>query len=91
MGGKTDTALIGPVAAPDLHVMTYNIRRRFPTLRRGSPDHGGTRKVLVRRLLAAEQPTLLGVQEARADQVDVVADTLGSHYRWVGYGRGASG
>ena len=87
----TDGALIGPVNAPDLHVMTFNIRRRFPPFRPGSPDHWGTRKQLVRRLLAAEQPTLLGVQEALADQVDFVGDTLGSHYRWVGHGRSASG
>ena len=87
----TDDALIGPVTAPDVHVMTYNIRRRFPPMRPRSPDHWSTRKHLVRRLLAAEQPTLLGVQEALADQVDFVADTLGSHYRWVGHGRSASG
>jgi endonuclease/exonuclease/phosphatase family metal-dependent hydrolase len=87
----TDGALIGPVTAPDLHVMTYNIRRRFPPLRPGSPDRWATRKQLVRRLLTAEQPTLLGVQEALADQVDFVSDTLGSHYRWVGHGRSASG
>ncbi|HSP53770.1 MAG TPA: endonuclease/exonuclease/phosphatase family protein [Cryobacterium sp.] len=87
----TDGALIGPVTAPDLHVMTYNIRRRFPPFRPGSPDHWGTRKLLVSRILAAEQPTLLGVQEALADQVDFVADTLGSRYRWVGHGRNAAG
>ena len=87
----TDGALIGPVTAPDLHVMTYNIRRRFPPLRPGSPDRWGTRKELVSRILAAEQPTLLGVQEALADQVEFVADTLGSQYRWVGHGRSASG
>ena len=29
-GHMTDAALIGPVAPPDLHVMTYNIRRRAP-------------------------------------------------------------
>ncbi|TFB48717.1 endonuclease/exonuclease/phosphatase family protein [Cryobacterium tagatosivorans] len=87
----TDAALIGPVDAPDLHVMSYNIRRRFPHLRPGSPDRWATRKRLVRRILAAEQPTLLGVQEALADQAEFVADALGPHYRWVGHGRKASG
>ena len=87
----TDGALIGPVPAPYLHVMTYNIRRRFPPLRPGSPDRWGDRKQLVRRLLDAEQPTLIGVQEALAEQVDFVADAQGSHYRWVGHGRSASG
>lgn len=87
----TDAALIGPVTAPDLHVMTYNIRRRSRNLLPGSPDRWATRKPLVRRILAAEQPTLLGVQEGLADQVDFVADALGPHYQWVGHGRYASG
>jgi len=87
----TDAALIGPVTAPDLHVMTYNIRRRFPHLRSGNPDQWATRKQLIRRILAAEQPTLLCVQEALADQVEFVADALGPRYRWVGLGRNPSG
>jgi len=87
----TDAALIGPVTAPDLHVMTYNIRRRVPHLRSGNPDQWATRKQLVRRILAAEQPTLLCVQEALADQVAFVADALGPRYRWVGLGRNPSG
>ena len=91
VGRMTDAALIGAVAAPDLHVMTYNIRRRMRTLRPDSPDRWDTRKPLMRRLLAAEQPTLLGVQEALLDQADFVADALGPHYRWVGHGRHAAG
>jgi endonuclease/exonuclease/phosphatase family metal-dependent hydrolase len=87
----TDAALIGPVAAPDLHVMTYNIRRRLPHLLPRSPDRWGNRKWLLRRILAAEQPTILGVQEALADQVAFVAEALGPQYRWVGRGRNASG
>lgn len=87
----TDVALIGPVAAPDLHVMSFNIRRRFPYLRPGSPDRWSTRKPVLQRILAAEQPTLLGVQEALADQAAFVADALGPRYRWVGRGRNANG
>jgi endonuclease/exonuclease/phosphatase family metal-dependent hydrolase len=87
----TDAALIGPVAAPDLHVMTFNIRRRVSNLRRDSPDRWATRKGLVQRILAAEQPTLLGVQEALTDQVQVIADALGPNYRRVGRGRNPSG
>jgi endonuclease/exonuclease/phosphatase family metal-dependent hydrolase len=87
----TDSPLIGLVTAPDLHVMTFNIRRRFHSLRPDSPDRWETRRPLVRRILAAEQPTLLGVQEALADQVEVVADGLGPHYRWVGHGRDPAG
>lgn len=87
----TDVALIGPVAAPELHVMTFNIRRRFAHLLPGNPDRWETRKPLVGRILAAEQPTLLGLQEALAEQVDWVAEVLGEHYRGVGWGRNADG
>jgi endonuclease/exonuclease/phosphatase family metal-dependent hydrolase len=87
----TDAALIGPVPAPELHVMTYNIRRRLPHVTPVSPDRWSTRGPLVRRILAAEQPTIVGVQEALADQVDDVADALGSRYRWIGFGRNPSG
>ncbi len=87
----TDAALIGPLAAPDLHVMTYNIRRRIPHLRPGNPDRWTSRKHLIERILLAEQPTLLGVQEALADQQDFVAGALGQHYRSVGVGRNPSG
>lgn len=87
----TDAALIGPVTAPDLHVMTYNIRRRIPHLRTGNPDQWSARKHLISRILSAEQPTLLGVQEALADQQRFVAEALGSHYRSIGAGRNASG
>jgi endonuclease/exonuclease/phosphatase family metal-dependent hydrolase len=87
----TDAALIGPVAAPDVHVMSFNIRRRVPGTRPSSPDRWATRRSLVKRILAAEQPTILGVQETLADQVHVIAEGLGSHYRWVGVGRDPSG
>lgn len=87
----TDGALIGPVAAPDLHVMTFNIRRRVSNVRPGSPDRWAARKDLVRRILAAEQPTLLGVQEALTDQVRFIASALGSRYRRIGRGRNPSG
>ncbi|WP_159601802.1 endonuclease/exonuclease/phosphatase family protein [Agromyces humi] len=87
----TDAALIGSVAPPDLHVMTYNIRRRLPHVMPGSPDRWSARRPLVRRILAAEQPTILGLQEALADQVDDVAHALGPRYRWIGNGRNPSG
>lgn len=87
----TDGALIGPVVAPELHVMTFNIRRRVPRSRAGGADDWATRRRLVHRLLAAEQPTLLGVQEALSDQVETVAEALGDRYRWVGTGRDPSG
>lgn len=83
--------LIGRVPAPELHVMTYNIRRQLPTWRRGSPDRWSTRAPLLRRLLAAEQPTLLGVQEALPAQAEFVAAALGDGVQSVGRGREAGG
>ncbi len=85
-----DTPLIGPVAPPDLHVMTYNIRRRMPTLMRHSPDRWDRRRVLIERLLQSEQPAVLGLQEALPDQAGFVRHALGASYRSVGYGRNAN-
>lgn len=83
--------MIGPVAAPGLHVMTYNIRRRMPHVERGSVDHWSRRRPLLERVLRAEQPSLIGVQEALAHQERFITDTLGPDYRAVGYGRNANG
>ncbi|MCU1544568.1 MAG: hypothetical protein JWM50_2433 [Microbacteriaceae bacterium] len=84
-----DVPLIGAAVAPDLHVMTYNIRRRIPHLDPRSPDVWAHRKFLLRRMLAAECPTLLGIQEGLLDQVLFVAQCLGPSYRWIGQGRNA--
>lgn len=86
----TDTALIGPVTAPDLHVMSYNIRRRLPHLNPRSPDRWVHRQPLLKRLLEAEQPALFGVQEALFDQAGFVRQALGEHYRSIGRGREAN-
>jgi len=81
------SSLIGPVEAPGLHVMTYNIRRRLPKLLPRNPDQWTHRQPLMRRLLAAEQPALLGVQEALFTQARFVRQALGEHYRSIGFGR----
>jgi endonuclease/exonuclease/phosphatase family metal-dependent hydrolase len=86
----TDTPLIGPVAPPDFHVMTYNIRRRMTRLMPHSPDRWDRRRTLIRRLLETEQPCILGVQEALPDQAGFVRHALGESYRSVGYGRNAN-
>jgi endonuclease/exonuclease/phosphatase family metal-dependent hydrolase len=86
----TDTALIGPVEAPGLHVMSYNIRRRLPHLMPHSPDRWSRRRPLLRRLLRTEQPALLGVQEALVDQAQSLRKALGEHYRLIGHGREAN-
>ena len=74
----TDSALVGPVAAPDLHVMSFNIRRRLAHLNPRSPDRWVRRRPLLKRLLAAEQPALIGVQEALFDQANFVRHALGT-------------
>ncbi|MGV9193617.1 endonuclease/exonuclease/phosphatase family protein [Microbacterium sp. MC2] len=83
--------LIGPVQPPALHVMTYNIRRRAsgPFVR--PADRLQARRPRLAALLRAEQPTLLGVQEALPDQAITVRDALGAQYRFVGHGRDAEG
>jgi endonuclease/exonuclease/phosphatase family metal-dependent hydrolase len=86
-----DVPLVGPVPAPDLHVMTYNIRRRIPHVNRNSPDLWTPRRRIMRRLLLGERPTVLGVQEALPDQVMYLDEWLGAQYRWVGRGRSANG
>ena len=83
----TDSTTIGPVAAPDLHVMSYNIRRRMPHIMPHSPDRWVHRRPLLKRLLEAEQPALFGVQEALFEQASFVRHALGEHYRSIGYGR----
>ena len=49
------------------------------------------RRDLIAALLRAEQPTILGVQEALADQVKFVAAALGPAYAHVGRGRNDGG
>lgn len=86
----TDDAFIGPTAPPDLHVMTYNIRRRMTRLPPRSRDLWSHRKPLVQRLLSTEQPALLGIQEALLDQSRAVQAGLGPSYERIGYGRNAN-
>ena len=87
----TDAALIGAVDAPNLHVMSYNIRRRLPHLNPLSPDRWERRRGLLKRQLAVEQPAVLGVQEALPDQALFVLAALGTRYRFVGRGRESDG
>lgn len=83
--------IFGAAEPPDLHVMTWNIRRRacFPSLR--TADRWEQRAPRLRALLQAERPTVLGVQEALADQAACVQESLGQAYRFVGHGRRRSG
>lgn len=86
-----DAVLIGPVAAPHLHVMSWNIRRRTVRFHPRVADRWHRRAPGVRALLQAERPTLLGAQEALGDQSDFLAESLGGGYGVVGHGRGPRG
>jgi endonuclease/exonuclease/phosphatase family metal-dependent hydrolase len=80
--------LLGPVAPPALHVMTFNIRRRSRSLTQRRVDRWTRRRQAVADILTAERPSLLGVQEAMPDQASTVRDALGAAYRFVGRGHG---
>ena len=79
--------LIGPVAAPDVHAMSFNIRMESSEARPGQPDYWPERIPALQALLRLEQPTVLGVQEAEFHQLAAVTDALPATYRMVGYGR----
>ena len=85
----TADALIGPIAAPALHVMTLNIRRPLGLLAWPPADRWAVRAPRLRALLARERPSLLCAQEAMPSQVALMRETLGPSYRHVGHGRGA--
>lgn len=87
----TDAPLLGPVDAPDLSVMSLNIRRAMEGVLRPRRDRWSTRAPAVSALLGTERPTLLGLQEALPRVLPVVHDALGPAYRRVGHGRGPGG
>ncbi|MFB2585244.1 endonuclease/exonuclease/phosphatase family protein [Herbiconiux liukaitaii] len=91
----TGTALIGQVEPPELHVMSFNIRRRLPQLGPfagpRSADRWSVRAPAVATLLQTERPALLGTQEALPDQDRALSAALGSTYNRVGHGRDADG
>lgn len=84
-------ALVGPIAPPALHVMTFNVRRAMdgPLLRRA--DRWSTRAPAVHALLASERPAVLGVQEALPRVMVPIRAALGDGYRSLGRGRGRGG
>lgn len=84
-------AVIGRMAAPHLHVMTFNVRRRIDGPTWPPADRWKVRSPRVERLLRTEQPTLVGVQEALPDQALLMRTALGESYRSVGRGRGREG
>lgn len=83
--------LIGPALAPDLHVMSFNIRRPMEGPLRPRRDRWSVRAPAVIEMLGSERPTILGLQEVLPPAKRVVAETLGPDYRLVGNGRSRHG
>lgn len=83
------SALIGPVPAPDLHVMTLNVRRRITGPTWPPADRWIVRRPRVAALLRTERPVVLGTQEVMPDQAIAIRDALGASHRFVGHGRQA--
>jgi endonuclease/exonuclease/phosphatase family metal-dependent hydrolase len=81
-----DRPLIGPVAAPDLHCMTLNLRRSVPRPT-GHPDSWEHRRDAVVALVASEEPTVLAVQEALRPQAVDLATGIGSRWEALLLGR----
>ena len=82
--------LLGPVEAPELQVMTFNIRRRMRVDPRPA-DTWSRRAPAIQTVLTEAKPTLLGVQEALAGQAALLRRFLGRGYRMLGHGRDADG
>lgn len=83
--------MIGPVTAPELHLMTWNTRtRNAPHLGR-NPHPWARRRPLLEQRMRDERPTLLAVQEADDAVVHALAGALGDGHRWIGRGRNADG
>jgi endonuclease/exonuclease/phosphatase family metal-dependent hydrolase len=82
---------MGAASAPDLHVMSFNIRRAMdgPLVR--PADRWRRRSPAVTALLGSEAPTVVGLQEVRPRALGVIRDALGPRYRSLGRGRGTHG
>ncbi|MBK4347129.1 endonuclease/exonuclease/phosphatase family protein [Lacisediminihabitans changchengi] len=83
--------LMGPTPPPELHVMSYNIRRRMTNLNPVLADRWPHRQPLLKQLLEEERPSILGVQEALPEQATFVRHALGEQYRSIGHGREKNG
>lgn len=76
-------ALAGPATPGDLDVMTFNLRYAS----NGTPGSWAQRRPVMRALLAAERPDLIGTQEGLAAQLSDIENDLGPGYDHLGVGR----
>lgn len=84
-------SLIGPAVAPELHVMSFNIRRAMDGPLHPKRDRWSVRAPAVAKMLGSERPTILGVQEALPHAMTVVTRAIGPTHRFVGRGRARNG
>lgn len=87
----TAPSLIGPAFAPELHVMSFNIRRAMEGSLHPKRDRWSVRAPAVAEMLRSECPTILGLQEALPRAMTVVARAIGPTHRFVGRGRTREG
>lgn len=87
----TVPSLIGPAVAPELHVMSFNIRRAMEGALHPRRDRWSVRAPAVAELLRSERPTILGLQEVLPRAMAVVTRAIGPTYRYVGRGRARDG
>ncbi|MBG0566059.1 endonuclease/exonuclease/phosphatase family protein [Actinoplanes sp. NEAU-A11] len=75
-------ALAGPPGPADLDVMTFNLRYADV-----GPNSWAQRRPVMRSLLRAERPDLIGTQEGLAAQLRDIDNDLGVGYDRIGVGR----
>jgi endonuclease/exonuclease/phosphatase family metal-dependent hydrolase len=79
--------LAGPATPADLHVMTFNLRYASPA----PPNSWARRRPVMRALLTAERPDLIGTQEGLDVQLSDIESDLGPDFDRIGIGRDAGG
>lgn len=89
--GPESGVLLGPARAPEIHLMSWNIRRRIPSVLARSADRWQHRASRVSALLSAERPTVLCAQEVLPEQMSALHEGLGCSYREIGHGRARDG
>ncbi|WP_432058842.1 endonuclease/exonuclease/phosphatase family protein [Streptomyces sp. bgisy022] len=72
-----------PGARRPLEVMSFNLRFASPA----EPHSWSRRRPVMRRLLRAERPHVVGTQEGLYGQLRDIAADLGPAYDWIGTGR----
>ncbi|WP_433367497.1 endonuclease/exonuclease/phosphatase family protein [Actinoplanes sp. CA-142083] len=82
-GSSAIDTLAGTADRTDLDVMTFNLRYAGSV----PPNSWAQRRPVMRTLLTAEHPDLIGTQEGLAGQLRDVRSDLGEGYDYIGEGR----